>query len=257
MLLTRKRSFENDYRTWVISNSIEEMNDSNRSISVILPAYNEEGNIVQIVKAAFRVLKQIFREYEIIVVNDGSTDHTREIVKDLADRRSNLHLINHPVNIGYGASLKSGIVASKNELIFFTDSDLQFDIAELEQLLRWITDFDIVIGYRSRRKDPLLRRINAWGWGILVQYLFTLDVKDIDCAFKLFTREVFENISIDSIGAFVNTEILVRAKKLGYRLYQVPVTHYARVKGKQSGAKPGVVLKAFHELFLLYRELQQ
>ena len=228
-----------------------------RSISVILPAHNEEDNIQPIVAATKGVLREIFADFEIIIVNDGSTDRTRQILEKMVLSDPTLRIINHPVNIGYGASLKSGILASRGELIFFTDSDLQFDIAELGQLLRWIENYDIVIGFRSKRQDPFIRRLNAWGWGILVRYLFDLDIRDMNCAFKLFRREVFDNIFIDSIGAFVNTEILVRAKKRNFTLHQVPVTHYARKRGKQSGARLRVIFKAFHELILLSKELQR
>lgn len=226
----------------------------NKSISVIFPAYNEEANIGVLIDRTIPVLDENTDRWEIIVVDDGSSDRTQEIVKRYGNKH--LSLIHHPYNRGYGAAVTSGIASAKNDLIFFSDSDLQFDIRELGKLLQWIDQYDIVIGYRQKRCDPFFRRLNAFGWNALVRFLFGLKVKDINCAFKIFNRPVFEKISIDAAGAMINTDILAQAAKYEFTVKEVPVTHYPRLKGKQTGAKIQVILKAFNELFHLYRKLK-
>jgi len=226
------------------------------SLSVILPAFNEEANIVHTLRHAREVLQGLEIDHEIIVVDDGSTDQTVALVRQTIGEDPTVRLVEHPVNRGYGAALKSGLREAKRDLFFFTDSDGQFDIGELPLLFEGIDRFPIVIGYRRHRRDPLSRRLMARGWGLLIRFLFKLNVRDIDCAFKLFRREVFDEISVDSIGAFVNSEILVRARKKGFSIREVPVTHFPRDFGVPSGAKPRIILHAFRELTKLYRDLR-
>ncbi len=225
------------------------------SISLILPAYNEEQNIVRSIEVSEEVLSSITPDFEIIVVNDGSLDRTEEVVRSLSRDRNNLKCLTHSVNMGYGAALKTGLKSAKKDLLFFTDSDLQFDMRELVELMKWIDIHEIVIGYRKRRMDHSGRRVLGWGWTTLVRLIFGLNVRDIDCAFKLFRKEVIDNISIDSIGAFVNSEILLRATRKGYTIKEVPVTHFPRLNGKAMGAHPRIIFKALHELSKMYREL--
>jgi len=226
------------------------------SISIVLPAHNEEDNIVKTLDQARTVLKNLEIPHEIIVVNDGSTDGTSRRVREMMTDDPTIQLVEHNANRGYGAALKSGLRTASHPLIFFTDSDLQFDISELEKLLAWIDRNPIVIGFREERRDHAARRIMAWGWGVLIRQLFRLNVRDIDCAFKLFRRKVFDEISIDSIGAFVNSEILIRAKKKGFSIKEIPVAHFPRRIGVPSGAKPRIILRAFRELLKLYEELR-
>ena len=226
------------------------------SISVILPAYNEEDNVVKLLERAKAVLERLTADYEIIVVNDGSTDQTAERVRRLAASDPSILLIEHPANRGYGAAIKSGLRTASRSLVFFTDSDLQFDLSEIDNLLAWIGRYSIVIGYREERRDPLPRRLMSWGWGALIRFLFKLNIQDIDCAFQLFRREVFEKISIDSIGAFVNSEILIRAKNKGFTSKELPVSHSPRELGVPRGAQPRLIYRACRELLKLYRELK-
>jgi glycosyltransferase involved in cell wall biosynthesis len=225
------------------------------SISVILPAYNEEKNIARAIESCEKILSGITGDYEIIVVNDGSTDGTKHIVRELARDRDYLRCLSHPINMGYGAALKTGLKSGSKDLLFFTDSDLQFDIAELAELVGWIDRHDIIIGYRKKRMDHPGRKVLGWGWTTLISLIFGLKVKDIDCAFKLFRKEVIDSISIDSIGAFVNSEILLRATSKGYTIKEIPVTHFPRLNGKAMGAHPRIIIKALHELSKMYREL--
>lgn len=227
-----------------------------RSISIIFPAHNEEDNISRAVTQAVEVVKPLFEDWEVIVVDDGSQDRTVKIVDEMAKRDSRIVAVHHERNRGYGAALKSGIERASKSLVFFTDSDLQFDMNELPQLLKEIQDCHIVAGYRAKRSDPAHRKLNALAWRTLVRILLGLKVRDIDCAFKLFRREIFDSIKIDAVGAMVNTDILVQAVKLGYKIKEVPVSHFPRLHGNQSGAKLRVILKAFKELYLLHYKLR-
>jgi glycosyltransferase involved in cell wall biosynthesis len=222
----------------------------------VFPAYNEELNIGETLTRALRTIPSFADDWEVIVVDDGSRDRTAEIVKTFSGRHPNVRCISHPTNQGYGAALKSGITNASKDLVFFCDSDLQFDIAEIRVLLEWIDRYDIVIGFRVNRKDPLYRRINAFGWNMLVRMLLKLKVRDIDCAFKLFRRKVFDSIKIDAVGAMVNTDILAQAVQQRFMIKEVPVNHYPRMLGEQTGAKVAVILKAMRELFRLYKKLR-
>jgi len=226
-----------------------------QSISVILPCYNEEENIEKALEQAINNLDLLFSDWEIIVVDDGSHDGTGDIVNRVVSENARVSAVRHPRNQGYGGALRSGIQKARKELVFFCDSDLQFHLNEILLLLTWVEQYDIVIGYRRKRRDPFYRKLNAWGWNLLVRLLLGLKVRDIDCAFKLFRNEVFNVIRIDAVGAMVNTEILVQATRLGYKVREVPVTHFPRLNGRQTGARVQVIVKAFKELFRLYRRL--
>jgi 1,2-diacylglycerol 3-alpha-glucosyltransferase len=226
------------------------------SISVVFPAYNEEDNIAQAVGQAVHCMHLLLRDWEVIVVDDGSRDKTGEIIDGLAEQNPRVIALHHATNQGYGAALKTGILQASKELIFFCDSDLQFHLSELVLPLTWIEQYDIVIGYRAKRQDPLHRRLNAFGWNSLVRLLLGLKARDIDCAFKLFRRVVFRAIQIDAVGAMVNTDILVQASRMGFKIKEIPVTHFPRLQGRQTGANVRVVLRAFKELVGLYRKLR-
>ncbi len=226
------------------------------SISIVFPAYNEEENIEKTVALTKKLVESIFSEWEIIVVNDGSRDRTGDIINQLHKEDPRIIAVHHDGNKGYGKALTSGFSTACKDLIFFCDSDLQFDINELPTFLNWIPTHDIVMGYRAKRQDPFHRLLNAKGWNILVRLILGLKVRDIDCAFKLFRREVFDHITIESVGAMVNTEILVQAFGLGFQIKELPVTHFPREFGTQTGANLRVILKAFKELFRLRRKLK-
>jgi glycosyltransferase involved in cell wall biosynthesis len=201
-------------------------------------------------------MSKFFADIEIIVVNDGSSDATAAIVDEMAAENSDVVLVHHEVNRGYGAALRSGIYKASKELIFFTDSDLQFDLEEIQHLQEWVHKYDIVAGYRARRADPAHRRFNAWGWNVLVRLVLGLKIKDIDCAFKLFRREVFQNIRLETVGAMINTEILTLAQRNNMKIKEVPVSHYPRLAGEQTGANFKVILKALRELFVMREKLK-
>lgn len=226
------------------------------TLSVIFPAFNEEANIRHTVESARKVLPKLAQTWEIILVNDGSRDATTPICDELAEQYPEVRAVHHVDNRGYGAALKSGILAARHDFIFFTDSDGQFDLQELGELIQWSSHYDIVTGYRAKRQDPPHRLINALGWKILVRMVLGVKVRDIDCAFKIFQRSVFDRVQIRSVGAMVNTEILAQAMSFGMRIHEVKVSHFPRRYGKPSGANIHVIIKAFRELFRLWRQLR-
>jgi glycosyltransferase involved in cell wall biosynthesis len=232
-------------------------NRSSVSISVFFPCYNEQDNIGRVVKRAIEALEGLAKDYEVIIVNDGSKDGTGAVADALAGMNSRVRAVHHPQNMGYGAALQSGIRAASKELVFFTDGDGQFDIGEIALLLPMIGDNDIVCGYRLDRKDPFVRKLNGWLWTTLVNLLFGMRIRDIDCAFKLFRREIFDDMRLSSAGALISAEILARATRRGYRIAQVGVHHYPRTAGSQTGAKLKVILRAFKELFALYNRIRK
>lgn len=203
----------------------------NKDISVVFPAYNEEENIEVCVIMARTILKEVVNNFEIIIVDDGSSDNTGKICRDLERRFPEIRLLSKDKNEGYGFALRDGFKASKHDLVFFSDSDRQFDIVNLRDLLCWTDDNDIVIGFRKKRQDSLKRKFLSWGYNRLAGLIFDLDVKDIDCAFKIFRKEVFNEIEICSNRFFVNTEILAKARKLGYRIKEIGVSHFPRLEG--------------------------
>lgn len=227
------------------------------SISVFFPCYNEQENVARTTQQAITVLENLGCDYEVIIVNDGSSDATARIADEIAAKNNKVKTVHHPTNLGYGAALQSGFKAADKELVFYTDGDGQFDIGEMPPLLPLITDYDIVSCYRPNRQDNLLRKINAWCWTKLVCFLFHIRIRDIDCAFKLYKRQIFDNINVVSTGALIDAEILARAVRKGYRITQRPVRHYPRTAGTQTGANFKVVLRAFKELFRLHREIKK
>ena len=224
-------------------------------LSLVFPAFNEAENLPPLLESEVKTGDQLGASFEIVVVDDGSRDESAVLLDRWKRRDPRIRSVHHADNQGYGAALRAGLREARGELIFFSDADLQFDLAEIDALLTQTEQAEIVVGYRSPRRDPWPRRAIAAVWGVLVRRLFDLPVRDIDCAFKVFRREVLEAIPIESIGAFVNTEILARARAAGFRIAQVPVSHRPRRSGQQSGAHPRVILRALIELGQLYSTL--
>jgi len=225
------------------------------SITVFFPCYNEQGNVRRVTEQAIGVLEGLGADYEVLIVNDGSLDDTGRIADELAAANSRVRAIHHPHNLGYGAALQSGFRNATRELVFSTDGDGQFDIAEMPPLLPLLREYDIVCGYRMNRQDNVVRRFNGWAWTKLVQTAFSLKVRDVDCAFKLYKRAIFDDIKMESTGALISTEILARAVRKGYTMTQRGVHHYPRTAGRQTGASPRVILRAFREIWKLRRRI--
>jgi glycosyltransferase involved in cell wall biosynthesis len=225
------------------------------SITVFFPCYNEQGNVRRVVEQATGVLEKLGADYEVLVVDDGSSDATGRIADEVAAGHSRVRVIHHPRNLGYGAALQSGFRAATKELVFYTDGDGQFDLAEMPPLLPLMQQYDIVCCYRMNRQDNLVRKFNGWAWTKLVQFAFSLNVRDVDCAFKLYKRGIFDDIKMESTGALISTEILARAVRKGYTMTQRGVHHFPRTAGRQTGASPRVIFRAFRELWKLRRRI--
>jgi len=225
-------------------------------LSLVMPAYNEEANVGAAIRACAAAGETFADDYEVIVVDDGSRDQTAERVRQEAQANPRVRLIQLPQNRGFGGALKTGLKAGEKALVFYTDSDLQFDLQELRGLLEKSGEYPVVIGYRVNRQDHLVRKLNAWAWGRLQWALFGLNVRDIDCGFKLFRREVMQSTPMRSDGAFISTEILLRCRAAGLGICEVPVHHYPRKAGAPTGANLKVIRKAFRELWELRRELR-
>ncbi|MFO0985166.1 MAG: glycosyltransferase family 2 protein [Planctomycetota bacterium] len=200
-------------------------------ISVVLPAYNEQDCITKSVSDAVAYLATAFARHEVIVVDDGSRDRTAALVTELAREHASVRLISHAANQGYGRAIATGFAAAKGDLVFFTDSDNQFDIREISDLMPLLAQADAVFGFRVYRFDSVLRCILSWIYNRLVRILFRVKVRDVDCSFKLFTRPVVDRLVIESKDFFVDTEMVARTRKLGFRIVEKGVRHYPRTAG--------------------------
>ena len=225
------------------------------SISAVLPAFNEDANLERAVDRLGQALAAFAGEFEIIVVDDGSRDGSAALLERLQSRVSPLVVVRHDRNLGYGAALRSGFGRARFPWVFFMDADNQFDPSEIELLLDRRGEADMVIGYRSVRRDPFTRRLNAWAFFTLVRVLFGYLARDVNCAFKLIRHELLDDLALRSDGALINTELLALARRRGARITEVSVHHFPRTAGTQTGARPAVVLRAFHELVRLRRTL--
>lgn len=228
-----------------------------KHLSVFFPAYNEEGNIESTVNRAVEVLKDLDLEYEVIIVDDGSTDKTGEVADRLAAEISEVKVVYHYPNRGYGGALRSGFENSKYEWVAFTDADGQFDFSEIKKFLPLTKSADLILGYRLERADSVSRRFFTWGWALLPRILWGLKVCDYSCGFKLIKKEVYGAVRpIESEEKVFQIEFLVKAKKKGFRFAEVGVSHYPRKAGGQTGANLQVVLKSLREILALWRRLK-
>lgn len=227
-----------------------------KNLSVFFPAFNEEGNIQTTVSQAIEVLKSLNLNYEIIIVDDGSTDKTGEIADRLAAEIPEVRVVHHQPNRGYGGALRSGFENAKSEWVAFTDADGQFDFSEIKKFLAKTNEADLILGYRLGRADSLTRKLFTWGWSLLPWILWGLNVRDYSCGFKLIKREVFEAVRpIESEEKVFQIEFLVKAKKKGFRFTEVGVHHYPRREGSPTGANLRVVWKSLRDLLTLWRSL--
>ena len=224
-------------------------------VSFVLPAYNEEANIGTVLRRTVAAAKRLCSAFEILVVDDGSTDATAGLVQSVSAREPSIKLVSHGTHKGYGQALRSGFGAAQMEFVFVTNADNRFDIDELELMLTWVERADVVAGFRRTRRDPLLRRLNVWGWNRLVRWFFYVPVRDIDCAFKLFRKSVLDDIVLQSRGAMMNTEIMVKLARNSCAIVEVGVSHFPRKYGKSRGAKLTVIGRALREAMAMYPHL--
>jgi glycosyltransferase involved in cell wall biosynthesis len=243
------------------------MQGFDQSVSVFFPTYNEEEDIERAVNQAAEVLGAFCSDFEIIIVDDGSRDGTSTLSDDLARRDSRVKVVRHEENRGFGAALRSGIENSTKELIFYTDSDNQFDMREITRLLERLDEgWDMVVGYRIDRQDPTMRIFTAWVYNLMIRSLFGLRVRDVDCSFKVFRREIFQDMTIRATSGLADAEILIKAIKDGRRFCEVGVHHYPRTHGATSFnigrwqnfgfVKPSVVTEILGEIRRLWKDLR-
>lgn len=227
------------------------------SLSVFFPVFNEEENIELFIKESLDFLPKVATKFEVIIVNDGSSDKTQKISKNLVKNHKKIRLISHRKNQGYGAALRTGFREAKHDWVFFTDGDLQFELKQLKKFIAHTKKYDAIIGFRENRAEGGIRVFNAWLFKLYVDILFRLGVRDIDCAFKLFRTKTFRSIKLRSTGAFISAEFLYKLKKKGVDFKQLPVTHFLRRFGNPTGNNPKVIVKAGFEALQLYLQMKK
>lgn len=226
-------------------------------LSVFFPAYNEEKNIESTVKEALKILPKVANKWEVIVVNDGSSDKTGSIADALAKSNKNIRAVHHKINRGYGGALKTGFKSSKYSWVAFTDADGQFDFSEISKFINETSNADYILGFRLKRADAIQRKIFTWGWALIARIILGLKVKDYSTGFKLIKKEAFESV-LPLVGEekVTQIEMLVKARKKGYKFVEVGVHHYPRQYGAQTGADIKVVIRSIFDLLRLRKILK-
>jgi glycosyltransferase involved in cell wall biosynthesis len=224
-------------------------------LSYFFPAHNEEANLRGLVEEALEMLPGLADSFEIIVVDDGSRDATGRIADELAAAHPGVvRTVHHPTNLGYGAALRSGFRAAGSDHVAFTDGDRQFRVADLGRLIDRLAEPDhpdVVVGYRIKRADPLVRTLYARAYRLANRIFFGLKVRDVDCACKLFRRAALEGLAVESGGAFFSAELVIKLQVAGRSVAEVGVPHHPRTAGSPTGAKPSVVFRAVRDFWLL------
>ena len=229
--------------------------NSNITLSVFFPAYYDEKNIDKVVHKVVRVLEELkLKDYEVIIIEDGSPDRTGEVADELAKQYEKVRVIHHEKNLGYGATLKDGFLSAKLDYVFYSDGDNQFDLEDIKKFVALIPFTDIVVGYRKKKQYSLYRKFTSLSYNYLLKLIFDINYWDIDCAFKLFKTDLFKKIEIKSVDAFIDAEIMLKAKLLGYRTTEMGVEHLPRVDGISTGARPSVILRTIREIFEYRKE---
>jgi glycosyltransferase involved in cell wall biosynthesis len=229
---------------------------STPSISAFFPAYNDAGTIATMVVLADRTLRKLTNDYEVIVVNDGSADHTTQVLSELEAVYPRLRVVHHIKNMGYGSALRTGLSSATRELIFYTDGDAQYDVRELEQLLPLMTDeIDIVNGYKISRSDPLHRVIIGKIYCWLVKAAFGIRIKDVDCDFRLIRRVSYNRVRLLSTSGTICVEMIKAFQDAGFRFAQCPVTHYHRAYGKSQFFNFSRLFRTLKDLIRLWWRL--
>ena len=223
------------------------------ALSYFFPAHNEAANLGGLVEEALATLPSLADEFEIVIVDDGSKDATPALADELAAAHPQVRAVHHPVNLGYGAALRTGFAAARFDHLAFTDGDRQFKVADLGRLIDRLHagSADVVVGYRIQRADPLVRTVYAKLYRLANRIFFGLKVRDVDCACKLFKRTALEGVSVESGGAFFSAELLIKLRARGRRIDEVGVPHYPRTAGSPTGAKPQVVFRAVRDFWAL------
>jgi glycosyltransferase involved in cell wall biosynthesis len=224
-------------------------------LSIFFPAYYDELNIPKVVAGALRVVRELeIDEYEIIIVEDGSPDRTGEVADELAARYPRVRVVHHPKNLGYGMALRTGFTEARLDYVFYTDGDNQFDLQELKKFVALLPGTDIVSGFRIQKQYSAYRRVTSSIYNFILRVLFDIRDRDVDCAFKLYPTELFRRIELESRDAFIDAEIAIKARLLGYRSTEVGVKHLPRLDGVSTGARPSVILRTIREIYRFHRK---
>lgn len=227
------------------------------SISLFFPAWNEEDYLERAVNRAMAVLSRLSSDFEILIVDDGSSDQTGEIADRLAAQHPQVKVIHHPVNQKLGGAIRSGLTHSTKEVVVYSDVDLPFDLDEIERALHLLSylEADMICAFRLDRTSEGIQRIAysfVYNW--LVRALFGVKIKDINFSFKVIRRRVLEAIELRSQGSFIDAELVVKALRSGFRVFQMGVDYFPRSRGVSTLASPMVIAKLLQELALLYSE---
>ncbi len=235
-------------------------------ISIFFPAFNEEENIRPLLEKATSVMNKFANNYEIIiVVFEASTDNTINIVNEIIAKDNHVRLVIQPKEMkGIGYAIRQGFDSAKYEHIFYTDADNQFELEEIDRFVPYIGDYDVIAGYRKKRNDPFLRILTAIVYNIIVKILFGIKERDVDCAFRYVNKRVFEEVNLICKYGMGTSELLAKARKYGYKIKEIPVTHYPRklgqskFEGKRANLpRVGVVMSLVKELNLLWRDMHR
>lgn len=228
----------------------------NLSISAFFPAYNDAGTIPSMIIAADVTLRSLTDDYEIIIINDGSSDHTAEVLEELKRSYPRLKVVHHQKNRGYGGALRSGFANASKDLVFYTDGDAQYDPREIVLLLEAMTpEVDVVNGFKVKRSDPLHRVIIGKLYHWTVKTAFGLKVRDVDCDFRLFRRTVFDRVRLERDSGVICVEMMKKVQDAGFTIVQVPVSHHHRAYGRSQFFNFRRVFRVGVDLIQLWREL--
>ena len=226
------------------------------SITAFCPCYNDGGTIASMVILMDETCRELTDDYEIIVVDDDSSDHSRKILEGLKIKYEKLRIILHEKNRGYGGALRSGFAAAKKELIFYTDGDFQYDVTELKNLLPAMNEgVDIVNGYKIERADPLHRKIIGKTYHLLMKLMFGFKIRDVDCDFRLIRKSVFDKITLQYDSGIICVELIKKIQDAGFKFAEVPVSHYFRAYGKSQFFNFKRVFKVGINIIQLWWEL--
>jgi glycosyltransferase involved in cell wall biosynthesis len=223
------------------------------SVSFFCPAYNDEGNLPDLIPNVFKFLSENSEKFEIIIIDDGGPDKTGEVADELAQRFPNTRVIHHSQNKGYTATLKEGFETGKYDFVCYTDGDNQYDINDLGPYLYLLQNNDVIAGYATKKAVSNFRKFQSWVHNTLINILFLTHFRDINAALKIFKKPVLDKIKINSspYGAFIDAELILKAHKLGFKIAQFPVIHYERKSGVASGSKPKVILNTIKDMVKL------
>jgi glycosyltransferase involved in cell wall biosynthesis len=226
------------------------------SISAFFPAYNDAGTIASLAVVMDMTLRELTDDYEIIIVNDGSPDHTGEVLADLETRYPRLRVVTHAKNRGYGGALRSGFAHATKELVFYTDGDAQYDPREIARLLPALTsNVDMVNGYKIERHDPLHRIIIGRIYHHVVKTMFRLRMRDVDCDFRLLRRSMFDQIELRENSGVICVELMTKVHQAGFRIAEVPVHHFHRAYGQSQFFNVRRVARVVKDLLRLWWQL--